>query len=358
MDSLQKTYPWTHAPLIANGPMRLIALAALAVEVSAAGGLGFIGAGSDASTLASILSEARTLAARSPSLAAHTTDSQLPIGIGFLLWAGEALLTAALPLIEQYRPAAVWLYAHRELSEAERWAAAVRQVTDGATQIWIQIGTVAEAVEATRVVRPDVIVVQGQDAGGHGLLHGAGLLPLFPEVEEAVAAVCVAENLGRTPVLVAAGGIIEGRGAAAALALGAAGVVMGTRYLAAPEAVLADGYRDAVLRAADGGVTTARGTLYDRLRGTTEWPERYGGRGVLNRSWFEDAEGLPFEENKRRYDAAADKGDEGWGEQARLTTYAGSGVGLTRKVQPAKEITQEVREEARQVLARTAGRFS
>ena len=98
---------------------------------------------------------------------------------------------------------------------------------------------------------------QGQDAGGHGLLNGAGLIPLFPEATDAVMELYTKDNLQR-PVLIAAGGIIEGRGLAAAIMLGASGVILGTRYLAAPEANIAQGYRQAVLQATDGGVNTDR----------------------------------------------------------------------------------------------------
>jgi len=151
---------------------------------------------------------------------------------------------------------------------------------------------------------------------------------------------------------------MDGRGTAAALTLGAAGVTMGTRYLASPEANLAPGYQAAVLRASDGGVTTERGKLYDSLRGTTDWPARYGGRGVLNASWWDAGRGMGFEENKRLYEASlAEGGDAGWGEGGRLTTYAGSGVGLVREVKGAGAITAEVREDARRILRRAAGRL-
>jgi nitronate monooxygenase len=357
MTSLQRDYPWSKAPLIANGPMRLIALPALAIEVSNAGGLGFLGVGSDASQLGEFLKESRALQEKSTTLSKFANGSDadiLPVGIGFLLWAGDDLLQTTLPLIRDTPPAAIWLYAHSHISQAKQWTEATREATRNRSKIWIQVGTVAEAVEATAECRPDVLVIQGQDAGGHGLLHGAGIMPLFPEADDAVTALCAEKGIAK-PVLLAAGGIMEGRGVAAALALGAEGVVMGTRYLASTEAHLAKGYQDAVLAADDGGVKTARGTLYDRLRGTTDWPSRYGGRGVLNESWFDDARGLSFEENKKQYDEAVaeSEGEHGWGKAARLTTYAGSGVGLARKVQPAAEITVEVREEARKFLRRT-----
>lgn len=354
MDTQQQHYPWTQSPLIACGPMRLIALAKLAVEISDAGGLGFIGAGSDASFLASALEEAKNLQTRSRTLKGVT--EVLPVGVGFLLWAGDKLLEESLPSLEKYRPAAVWLFAPSQHSQLARWTEETRRVTQSKTKIWIQIGTVADAVETTKTCRPDVLVVQGTDAGGHGLERGSGLIPLFPEVDDAVSAVCVEHKIVK-PTLIAAGGILEGRTAAAALTLGAAGIVMGTRYLATPEANIAQGFRDAVLSASDGGVNTERGKLYDTLRGTTDWPLRYGGRAVLNRSYYDASKGMSTEENKRLYEEAAKQGDEGWGENGRLTTYAGTGVGLVREVRSAADVTREVREDARRILSSASSKL-
>ncbi|KAK0266571.1 hypothetical protein B0A54_03387 [Friedmanniomyces endolithicus] len=359
MASLQRDYPWTKSPLIACGPMRVIALAKLAVEVSQAGGLGFIGVGNDTSTMDAELAKAQQ------HFAAHSTTSHdrdnngvLPVGVGFLLWAGDKLLEDALPLLAKYTPAAIWLFAPSSPAQLTQWTESTRRVTNKKTKIWIQISTVADALQTTLTCQPEVLVIQGSDAGGHGLQKCAGLVPLLPEIDDALTALCAQHPHLRKPHLVATGGIMEGRGVAAALALGAAGVTMGTRYLAAPEANLAPGYQAAVLRASDGGVTTERGKLYDSLRGTTDWPARYGGRGVLNASWWDAGRGMGFEENKRLYETSlAEGGDEGWGEAGRLTTYAGAGVGLVREVKGAGAITEEVREDARRILRRAAGRL-
>ncbi|KAK4546130.1 hypothetical protein LTR36_002267 [Oleoguttula mirabilis] len=349
MDELQRDYPWTKSPLVSCGPMRLIALSKLTSEVSRAGGLGFIGAGSDCSALVAELESFKGLQTECRILA--DVKDVLPVGVGFLLWAGEKLLMEALPILEKYKPAALWLFAPSHPDQLVQWTKETRRVTKGMTKVWIQIGTVADALEITKSCQPDVLVVQGNDAGGHGLEKCAGLVSLLPEVDDAVSALCAAQEI-KKPTLVAAGGIMEGRGAAAALTLGASGVVMGTRYLASPEANIAKGYRDAVLKASDGGVTTERGKLYDTLRGTTDWPLRYGGRGVLNETHHDAAKGMSVEENKRLYEQALERGDDGWGEKARLTTYAGTGVGLVKEVKSAAAITKEVREDAISVLKR------
>ena len=124
------------------------------------------------------------------------------------------------------------------------------------SKIWIQVGSVAAAVAvASSAHPPDVLVIQGLDAGGHGLARGAGIISLLPEVADALSA--IGKPASDIP-LIAAGGIADGRGAASALALGAAGVVMGTAFLGSSEIDLPDAryqaavLRDAGRRAADG----------------------------------------------------------------------------------------------------------
>ena len=354
MDELQRDYPWTKSPLVAGAPMRLISLANFATEISKAGGLGFVGAGNDVSNLGPVLEEVKSVQGNEPTL--NGVKDVLPVGIGFLIWAGDRLLKEALPYIEKYRPAAIWLFAPNNTDELVKWSQETRRVTQGKTKIWVQICTVQNAIEFTEACQPDVLVMQGQDAGGHGYHRAAGIMPLFPEADDAVTQLCQRENT-KKPVLIACGGIVDGRGAAAAVALGAAGVVMGTRYLSSPEAQIAEGYRNDVVKASDGGRTTERTKLYDQLRGTTDWPLEFGGRGVLNQSYHDAANGMKFEENKRLHDEALKKGDGGWGEGARLTTYAGTGVGLVRDIKSAAAITEEVREDAKKILARATSKL-
>jgi len=93
----------------------------------------------------------------------------------------------------------------------------------------------------------DIVVAQGTEAGGH--TGQVATLPLVPQVVDAVGE--------RVPV-VAAGGIVDGRGLAAALALGADGVWVGTRFIATPEARAVAGYKEALLRTAEDGTTVSR----------------------------------------------------------------------------------------------------
>ncbi|CAO2648974.1 Nn.00g099230.m01.CDS01 [Neocucurbitaria sp. VM-36] len=367
---LKKEFPWIQTPLVVGAPMRLIALADMAVEISKAGGIGFIGAGTDVSDLSSHLQSAQALLQHTSLPTVTTTTSSpsptLPIGIGFINWGAD--LSASIPLIAQYRPAAVWFFAPSSPSSLAEWTQKSREACPE-TKVWVQVGSVAEALDAYRNVKPDVLVVQGTDAGGHGLAQGASIVSLVPEVSDAVGKMVggVTSDTGGsggdgeeqghdTPILLAAGGIADARGAAAALLLGAAGIVLGTRFLASHEANISRGYQAEVLRAADGGQTTVRTKVYDRLRGTN-WAETHNARGIVNRSYVDAMGGMDEEENKRLYGEEMERGDEGWGVESRMTTYAGSAVGLVKEVKGAGEIVREVREGVKRVLEGVNGRL-
>ncbi len=348
LSNLQESYPWTLRPLIACAPMRLITLAPLAVAASRAGGIGFLAAGTDCSSLEHHLAEASSLLDLSPPqmpVSATSTAEQkpLPIGVGFINWGAD--LDQALTSIQKYIPAAVWLFAPKELSDLVPWTEKTREVTQGRTKVWIQISTVVDALEVANSCNPDVIVVQGTDAGGHGLERGAGVVSLLPEVMDALKA----QGHGSIPLL-AAGGIVEGRGVAASLVLGASGVAMGTRFLATKEATIAKGYQDEIIRANDGGISTIRSKVYDQLRGTTGWPNHFNGRGIINQSFMDAQKGMDLKENKRLYTEEVGKGNAGWGVNARMTTYAGTAVGLIKELQEAGNVLQEIREDVRRLL--------
>ncbi|KAF2630570.1 inosine monophosphate dehydrogenase, partial [Macroventuria anomochaeta] len=339
IQSLKSDYPWIETPLVVGAPMRLIALADLAVAISKAGGIGFIGAGTDVSDLESYLQDATRLI-KDTNL--KTTNGTLPVGVGFINWGAD--LSAALPLIKKFKPAAVWFFAPSSIAALAEWTSKYREASPQ-TKVWVQIGSVREALDVVKEVKPDVLVVQGTDAGGHGLAQGAGLISLLPEVHDTVSTQ-VPDKKGR-PILVAAGGIADARGLSATLMLGASGVVMGTRFLVSHEAVIAKGYQDEVLRTSDGGQTTVRTKAWDNARGTTGWAETYNGRGIINKTYTDAMEGVGNEENKMLYEKDVEKGDEGWGVKARLCTYAGSAVGLVKELKGAGEIVREVREGAR-----------
>lgn len=342
--------------------MRLISTASLAVAVSRAQGLGFIGAGTDLSTLESYLHDAHRSLLHSPIPGIDCTTT-LPIGVGIITHAASLpqLITAITPSPDNKHrppPAAIWLFAPHEPEDLKSWAEGIRnmplQAGHKSPQVWVQAGSVDEALASALATQPEVLVLQGVDAGGHGLTRCASIVPLIPEVADELAALHAHGKLPHVPHIIAAGGISEGRGVAAALALGAVGVCLGTRFLASEEANLADGYRAEVVRAGDGGINTVRSRVYDTLRGTTHWPERFGGRGVTNASWqdWEKAGETGLQENKQRYGEAMKMGDAGWGPQGRMTTYAGTGVGLVKDVKPAGTIVEELRDDCRNICAR------
>src|SRR5277367_1745080 len=112
----------------------------------------------------------------------------------------------------------------------------VRQAHGVGSKVVVQVTTVAQAIEAAER-GADVIIAQGGEAGGYGGIIST--MALVPQVVDAVSPVPV----------VAAGGIYDGRGIAAAFMLGAVGVNMGTRFLASKEAPIDDAWKQAIIEA-------------------------------------------------------------------------------------------------------------
>lgn len=346
---LYDDYPWLKSslPVIVAAPMMNITMSHFSTAVSSNGGIGFLGAGFDLSTISANLDEAATLCRTNDITLLH--DSLLPIGVGFQNWGAD--MTRAIEALTTTPVAAAWLFAPKQLSDLIPWSKSIRSASNGLTKIWIQIGTVAEALEVARTSKPDVLVVQGSDSGGHGLSHRASIMTLLPEVKDALSAE------GITIPLIAAGGIIDARGVAAVLSLGADGVCLGTRFLASKEAVVAPGYQNEVLRVSDGGVSTVSTKVYDTVRGINGWPVAYSGRGVANMSYLDHVAGMSDEENVELYQQAKELGDIGWGPQGRMTTYAGTGVGLVKDVKSVKEIIQELQEGSLAILEKSRSRY-
>jgi nitronate monooxygenase len=235
-----------HPVLLA--PMGGTAGGRLAAAVSEAGGLGLIGGGrSNAGWL-----EREFAAAGNQS-----------VGCGFITWGlGEPaeLLDRALG----HAPAALML----SFGDASPFIARIKSA---GVPLICQVQSLTQARQALEE-GADIIVAQGSEAGGHGARRAT--LPLVPAVVDAVAA------CGRDVPVVAAGGIADGRGLAAALMLGAAGVLMGTRFHAAEESLLP---RAAKMRiVGSSGDDTLRTKVFDIAAGG-EWPDEYTGRVIANR---------------------------------------------------------------------------
>ncbi len=225
---------------VLGAPMANVAGGELAAAVTAGGGLGFIGGGYG----------------RPGWLAPEVAKAGgARVGIGLITWhIGAEQVVEALA----HRPAALWL----SFDDPRPLAPLVH---DAGIPLICQASTGAEAEQAVEAGAA-VIVVQGNESGGHGRSDRA-LFGLLPAVVDAVAP---------TPV-VAAGGIVDRRGYDAALALGAAGVCLGTRLYATVEAIDSPAAKERLVAAS--GDDTVRGVVYDIARGP-EWPAGYSGRSL------------------------------------------------------------------------------
>jgi nitronate monooxygenase len=352
---LTSRFPWISAPLIVGAPMRVLGGPKLAVSVSAAQGLGFIGPAPETKNMKDDLEEARRLIQDTPelrhklSVESSNHPPSLPIGVGFQLWSDD--LATATQLIQQYRPCVAWLYAPKDAQkDYVAWSSAFRRAFPDIA-IWIQVGTVAEVRQLLGLPElPDAIVVQGAEAGGHGRAEdGIGLMTLLPEVTDLL------RKGGHDIPLLAAGGIVDGRGGAAAFCLGANGIAMGTRFLAATEARISRGYQQEIVRANDGGVITTRTLLYNQLRGTVGWPKNYAPRTIINRSYLDYISGVPFENLQTLHDEALGRGDQAWGPEGRVATYAGASVGLIHDIRDAGSLVRDTRRDTVTILGAFQG---
>ncbi|KAH8895929.1 FMN-dependent 2-nitropropane dioxygenase [Thozetella sp. PMI_491] len=336
---LNAWFPHTRNPVIASAPMLEYANGTLAAQVSKAGGLGVVPGGflftPDSPQLVTLAQELRT--ARKILGLEEQPLTPIPVAVGFLLFheSISQFETTVLPLLQEHSPQAVWLFAHKPQD-----AAVVRDIIEVLQHSGIlaicQVGNVEAARQATRD-GADIIVAQGADAGGHQWVQSSGLISLVPEVRTMLDT----EFPGRQVALLAAGGIVEGRGVAAALTLGADGVVMGTRFLIAKEASTPEFHRNAVTEAVDGGASTVKSTFHDDLNNMNIWPSTYDGRAIVTESYKDHLAGLSLEENLKKFAEAKEADDA-----SRFIMWAGAGVGLVKEALPAGDIVRKTREEA------------
>ncbi|KAH7305510.1 hypothetical protein B0I35DRAFT_443919 [Stachybotrys elegans] len=350
MVDLLSYLPWAASPLIMNAPMGGFANGALAGSVTVAGGLGFIGSIMNMTDLAVNLRIASDIIKDAPGIQ-QTPDDTLQVGVGLLPFVAN--LTQAVPVIAEYKPAVVWLFAAHELADFGEWATELRAASP-ASKIWVQVGNVKTALYVAETAEPDALCLQGNDAGGHGFEQSAGIISLVPETRDALDRAGFANM-----TIVASGGITDGRGVASALALGAQGAVLGTRFLASKEITIHPINQAAIIEAQDGGVTTVKSKVFDELAGPNIWPEVYDGRSLAVQSYVDWQNGVPIEEIRERYAEAVAGPDRGFalGLRGRAAIWAGSGVGLVKEVENAADIVKSVRREARRVLHRTAQKY-
>jgi nitronate monooxygenase len=304
----------THPVLLA--PMDGVSDARLTAAVSAAGGLGILGGG---------YGEPEWLAPELEALQA----AKARFGVGFITWS-LAKHPGSFDLALQARPVAIML----SFGDPRPYVERIKRA--GALLI-CQVQTVALAMDAV-AAGADILVAQGAEAGGHGVSRG--LMSLLPEIVDTV---------GPGVPVVAAGGIADGRGLAAAMMLGASGVLLGTRFYATRESAAAQAAKDRI-RAASGD-DTLRSIVFDITRRNV-WPAPFNGRCIRNQHldrWYgreaelmlnQDAEAERYYEARARgdFDIAA--------------VIAGESSGLVHDEPSAGEVVERVVTEATQRLAR------
>jgi enoyl-[acyl-carrier protein] reductase II len=214
----------------------------------------------------------------------------------------------------------------------------VARCHDGGVIVASMCGKVRHATAAVEA-GCDLVIAQGTEAGGH--TGTVATMPLVPQIVDAVGA--------RVPV-VAAGGIFDGRGLAAALALGADGVWLGTRFIATPEARAVAGYKDALLRTAEDGTVISRGFTGKTLRAVrNEWTQ-YVEEHPEGLKKFPEQMAVAHEHNALHLG-----GDEHTPVDPDKECYpSGQGVGAIHELVPAGDLVRQIVAEAEAVLARNA----
>ena len=308
-DLLQIRHP------IALGGMAGHTSVPLVAAVSNAGGLGTLGVG-------------RTPAEQIPKdIEAIRETTRQPFGVNFLLFdAHEPAIDSAL----KQRPpvfSAAWARTDQDLK------ALFGRAHEAGSLVMYMAGTVPEALRA-KAAGADVIVAQGTEGGGHvGWMASLAVLPM------------IVDAVGSTPVM-AAGGIADGRGLAAALALGAQGVLLGTRFLATKESPLHPNFKQAVLDS--DGHDTMLTEIPDIARGNV-WP------GAMARSrrnaFIERWAGREWELRARQREAlAALQKASAAGDANNASLLIGQDAGLIHDIPAAGEIVERIVSEAEALL--------
>jgi nitronate monooxygenase len=297
---------------IVLAPMGSVAGGHLAATVSNAGGLGLVGGGyGDGEWLRNELSRVKN----------ETTN---PWGVGLITWSIERTV---FELALSFRPHAFML----SFGDPRPYAKAIK---DAGCKLICQVQDVGQARVACDA-GADLIVAQGTEAGGHG--GARSTLPLVPVVVDAVAPVPA----------IAAGGIADGRGLAAALMLGANGALIGTRFYASLEALGRDEAKQRIVAAH--GHETVRTRVFDIVRGYA-WPPGCTGRALRNdftQRWHGREGDLTTIQTDERpfYQAAAQGGDYNT-----AVIWASEAVDLIASIESAATLVAKISAEAEVLL--------
>jgi len=296
-------------------PMAGVSGGKLAAAVSEAGGLGIIGGGYGE----------REWVEREFD---NAGDSR--VGIGLITWRLKQQ-PGILDLVIARKPAAIML----SFGNIGDFAPTI---LDNGIRLIAQVQTLRQAIDAA-AAGAEIIVAQGSEAGGHA--GERATLPLVPAVADAIS----------DRPIVAAGGIADGRGLAAALMLGASGILMGSRFYASDESLASDKARQQALSAC--GDDTVQGAVFDILR-DIDWPSAYKLRTLRNRMtdhFHADTAALDkdIEQQRKLFFEAVDNADT-----EIAPVVIGEAVDLIRDQVPAAEIVANTVKQASELLNNAA----
>jgi nitronate monooxygenase len=305
------TRSWNLKHPVLSAPMAFAGGGHLAAAVSRSGGLGLIGGGyGDPAWL------------EDQFRAAHGH----PVGVGFITWSlrkSPSLLTHVLT----HKPVAVML----SFGDPRPFAAEIRAA--GAKLI-CQCQDMEHVMDAVDV-GADAVVAQGAEAGGHGALRGG--ISFVPEAADYI------RNKAPSTMLLAAGGIADGRGLAAALMLGADGVLMGTRFWASSEALVGARHHEAIIETdGDGTIRTRVADIVRQL----PWPKGFTARirrNAFTNRWHgreDELEKYVSVEGPRYRKAFAE------GDPDNAAVWFGEAAGLIHSIVPAEAIVDCITAEA------------
>jgi nitronate monooxygenase len=308
---------------IAVAPMALATGGALAAACARAGTLGLVGGGYGDLAWTQ----------REYALAQSAADTGR-IGCGFIVWKLDQDASALDWVLEQ-KPRAIMLSFGDPRPYGKRIAAA-------GADLLFQVQRV-EQVPMALEAGARVIIGQGGEAGGHGMnaLNSRATITLVPELADWLAA--------HSPetMLLAAGGIADGRTLAAVRVLGADGALVGSRLWATQESLAPAGAKQLAVDTSGDG--TARSQVFDILR-RKDWPAPYDFRAIrnaLHRKWEGRLDATSYDEARADYDAGVKAGDF-----TRAHATVGEAAGLIHDLPPAAQVIERMRADAAAILER------
>ena len=346
---LYQTLPLTTPIVLA--PMAGAAGGALAVACARAGALGLIGGGygdlewvkveyAKAYSLAAEITDAGAGAnTTASSLAGTASPTQARLGMGFITWRLDTDASALDWVLDQaHKPAAMMF----SFGNPARYTQRIQHHHIPIICQAQRVDQVSQLIDAGA----QIIVAQGGEAGGHGMRsdQARGTFTLVPEIAD-----WLAKHSPNT-LLLAAGGIADGRGLAAAMMLGADGGLVGSRLWVTQECLAPVAALQQAVNAK--GDDTARSSVFDVLR-HLEWPAPYDFRALRNdthRQWEQQIDQL-----RQNPEAARKNYLEGVAQQdyTRAHVTVGEATGLIHDIPSATAVIELMTHQAETLLVRT-----